>query len=204
MADKPIYVSRPSLPPIEEFVDEIRDMWETGMMTHQGPKHNKLQAELEKFLDVPHITLFANGHLALELGLNAMKLEGEVITTPFTFGSTTQAILRNGLKPVYCNIREDDYTIDADKIESLITDKTVAIVPVHVYGNICDVEKIESIAKKHNLKVIEDACHGPLSEYKGKKLGTIGDCAAFSFFSNKNISTGEGGMFISNNKEQHF
>jgi len=193
MSDKPIYVSRPSLPPLEEFVEEIRDMWETGMMTHQGPKHNRLQAELEKFLDTPHITLFANGHLALELGLNAMKLEGEVITTPFTFGSTTQAILRNGLKPVYCDIREDDFTIDADKIESLITDKTVAIVPVHVYGNICDVEKIEAIAKKHNLKVIYDGAHAFGEIYKGVNAANFGDMTMFSFHATKVFNTVEGG-----------
>jgi len=193
MSQKPIYVSRPSLPPLEEFVAEIRDMWETGMMTHQGPKHNKLQAELEKYLDAPNITLFANGHLALELGLNAMELQGEVITTPFTFGSTTQAILRNGLKPVYCDIREDDFTIDADKIEALITENTVAIVPVHVYGNVCEVEKIADIAKKYNLRVIYDGAHAFGEVYKGINTANFGDMTMFSFHATKVFNTVEGG-----------
>ncbi len=198
---KPIYVSRPSLPPLEEYVNEICDMWETGIMTHQGPKHNKLQVELQKFLQVPNITLFANGHLALELGLNAMKLEGEVITTPFTFGSTTQAILRNGLKPVFCDIREDDFTIDADKIESLINDKTVAIVPVHVYGNICDVEKIEDIAKRYQLKVIYDGAHAFGEVYKGTNVANFGDMTMFSFHATKVFNTVEGGCLCYKNGE---
>ena len=163
---KKLYVARPSLPSMEEFVEEIKDMWDTGIMTHQGPKHNRLQAELEKFMQVSHVTLFANGHLALELGLESWQLSGEVITTPFTFGSTTQAILRNGLTPVYCDINEDDYTIDCNKLESLITEKTCAIVPVHVYGNICDVERICEIAKRYRLKVVYDGAHAFGETYK--------------------------------------
>lgn len=193
---KKIFVSRPSLPPLEEYVEEIKDMWETGIMTHQGPKHNRLQEELEQFMGVSNVTLFANGHLALELGLASWQLSGEVITTPFTFVSTTQAILRNGLTPVYCDIKEDDYTIDCDKLESLITERTCAIVPVHVYGNICEVERIQDIANRHNLKVIYDGAHAFGETYKGKNIAQFGDMTMFSFHATKVLNTVEGGCIV--------
>ncbi len=190
---KKIYVARPSLPSVEEFVEEIKDMWETGIMTHQGPKHNRFQAKLEQFMGVSNVTLFANGHLALELGLESWQLSGEVITTPFTFGSTTQAILRNGLTPVFCDIKKDDYTIDCDKLESLITEKTCAIVPVHVYGNVCDVERIQNIADRYHLKVIYDGAHAFGETYKGKNIAQYGDMTMFSFHATKVLNTVEGG-----------
>jgi len=190
---KNIYVVRPSLPPLEEYVEEIKDMWETGIMTHTGPKHQKLQKELEAYLEVPNVSIFANGHLALELGIKALGLQGEIITTPFTFGSTTQAILRNGCTPVFCDIREDDYTMDCDKLEALITDKTVAILPVHVYGNVCDVERIQAIADKHNLKVIYDGAHAFGEKYKGIDVSNFGDFTMFSFHATKVFNTVEGG-----------
>lgn len=196
MSDKPIYVVKPSLPPLEEYVAEIKDMWETGIMTHQGPKHQKLEKELKEYLSAKNITLFGNGHQAMELGINALGLEGEVITTPFTFGSTTQAILRNGLKPVYCDIREDDFTIDCDKIEELITEKTCAILPVHVYGNICDVERIQQIADKHNLKVIYDGAHAFGEIYKDENAANFGDMTMFSFHATKVFNTVEGGCIV--------
>lgn len=193
--EKKIFVVKPSLPSLEEYMEEIQDIWETGIMTHNGPKHHKLQAELEKLLDTPHVTLFANGHLALELGIEALGLKGsgEVITTPFTFGSTTQAILRNGLTPVFCDIRDDDFTIDCDKIEALITDKTVAILPVHVYGNVCDVDRIQEIADKHGLKVIYDGAHAFGEFYKGRSTANFGDMTMFSFHATKVFNTVEGG-----------
>jgi Predicted pyridoxal phosphate-dependent enzyme apparently involved in regulation of cell wall biogenesis len=194
--ERKIFVTRPSLPPLEEYVEEIKEMWETGIMTHQGPKHNELQAKLETYMDVPYITLFANGHMALELGLESLKLKGEVITTPFTFGSTTQAILRNGLTPVYCDIKQDDYTIDCDKLERLITEKTSAIVPVHVYGNICEVEKIQEIADRHDLKVIYDGAHAFGELYKGKNVAHYGDMVMFSFHATKVLNTVEGGCLV--------
>ncbi len=193
MIQKKIYVSRPSLPPIEEYMDEIRDVWETGIMTHQGPKHVELQEKLQSFLGAPNITLFGNGHLALELGIKSMHLSGEAITTPFTFGSTTQAILRNDIRPVYCDVRSDDYTMDADKIEDLITDKTSVIVPVNVYGNICDIDRIEKIAKKHGLKVIYDSAHAFGETYRGRNASTFGDASMFSFHATKVFNTVEGG-----------
>ncbi|MCR5737757.1 MAG: DegT/DnrJ/EryC1/StrS family aminotransferase [Eubacterium sp.] len=196
MSNKPIYVVKPSLPPLEEYVEEIKDMWETGIMTHQGPKHQRLQKELQEYMDAENITLFGNGHQAMELGIQSMKLEGEVITTPFTFGSTTQAILRNGLTPVYCDIKEDDFTIDCDKIEELITEKTCAILPVHVYGNMCDVERIREIAEKHHLKVIYDGAHAFGEIYKGVNAANFGDMTMFSFHATKVFNTVEGGCIV--------
>ena len=166
--EKKILVTRSSLPPIEEYIDEIRDIWESHWLTNMGEKHQALQEGLKKYLGVECIDLFTNGHMALELSLQALNLQGEVITTPFTFASTTHAIVRNGLTPVFCDIRPDDFTMDADKIESLITDRTCAIMPVHVYGNVCDVEKIQKIADKYGLKVIYDAAHTFGVKYKGQ------------------------------------
>ena len=193
---KPIYVTKPSLPPIQEYESEIADIWETGIMTHQGPKHQRLEKELQKFLNADNITLFANGHLALELGLEAMGITGEVITTPFTFGSTTQAILRNNCTPVFCDIKEDDFTLNPDLLETLITEKTTAIVPVHVYGNVCDDAKIEEVAKKHNLKVIYDGAHAFDEEYNGINVANLGDATMFSFHATKVFNTVEGGCLV--------
>lgn len=193
MNKKAIYVVSPSLPPLEEYVEEIKTMWETGILTHTGPKHVELQKKLEEYFGVENVALFANGHLALELGLDALELSGEVITTPFTFGSTTQAILRRNLTPVFCDIREDDYTIDCDRIEELITERTTAIVPVHVYGNICEYERIQEIAKRHGLKVIYDAAHAFGEVYKGVNVAGMGDMSMFSFHATKVFQTVEGG-----------
>ena len=160
-----------------------------------GVEHKQFQAELEAYLDCPHVILFTNGHLALENVIAAMQFPkgSEVITTPFTFVSTTHAISRNGLIPVFCDVNPTDYTIDADLIESLITDKTVAIIPVHVYGNICNVEKIDYIAKKYNLKVIYDAAHAFAVKYKGVSAANFGDASMFSFHATKVFNTIEGG-----------
>lgn len=192
MEEKPVYVVKPSLPPLEEYVREICDMWETGILTHTGPKHVRLQSELEKFMEADHVSLFANGHLALELGIEALGLSGEVITTPFTFGSTVQAVLRNGLTPVFCDINAYDYTIDCDKIEALITDKTSAILPVHVYGNLCDADRIRSIADRYHLRVIYDAAHAFGEVYKGRSVAALGDMSMFSFHATKVFHTVEG------------
>ncbi len=188
-----INVTRATLPPFEEYIDEIRDIWDSHWLTNMGQKHNELEKKLCDRLKVSNISLFCNGHMALELVIQAFGLTGEVITTPFTFSSTTHAIVRNGLKPVFCDIDPDDYTIDVTKIEELITDKTSAIVPVHVYGNICNVEEIDKIAKKHGLKVIYDAAHAFGEEYKGKGIGTYGDASMFSFHATKVFNTIEGG-----------
>ena len=174
-------------------VEEISDIWESRWLTHTGPKHQQLEKDLESFLDTPNVELFSNGHMALELALRVLKVKGEVITTPFTFASTTQAIADVGLTPVFCDINETDYTMDVDKIEDLITEKTEAIVPVHVYGNICDYKKIEEIAEKHHLKVIYDAAHAFGETIDGKNVANLGDVSMFSFHATKVFNTVEGG-----------
>ncbi|MCI8975733.1 MAG: DegT/DnrJ/EryC1/StrS family aminotransferase [Lachnospiraceae bacterium] len=190
---KEILVTRSSLPPWEEYLSEIQDIWDTHWLTNMGEKHEKLRKELISYLEVSNIELFTNGHMALELALQAMDLHGEVITTPFTFASTTHAIVRNGLKPVFCDINPLDFTIDVGKIEDLITEKTCAIMPVHVYGNVCDVEEIDRIAQKYNLKVVYDAAHAFGIKYKGMGIGTFGDASCFSFHATKVFNTIEGG-----------
>src|SRR5690625_409001 len=144
---KPIQVTQSSMPNFEDYVEEIKDLWDSRWLTNMGEKHKKLEIELKKYMNTPNITLFTNGHLALENAIAAFDLSGQVITTPFTFASTTHAIVINGLTPVFCDINPDDYTMATDKLEDLITDKTTAIIPVHVYGNVCDVNEIKRIAK---------------------------------------------------------
>lgn len=196
-----ILVTRSSMPDYEEYIEEIKDIWETHWLTNMGPKHKKLQSQLKDYLDVENIDLFTNGHMALELSLQALKLQREVITTPFTFASTTHAIVRNGLTPVFCDINPVDYTIDVSKIESLITDKTTAILPVHVYGNVCDIEEIQRIADKYGLKVIYDAAHTFGVRYKGKGIGCFGDVSCFSFHATKVFNSIEGGASCFRNKD---
>ena len=191
--EEKIFVTRPSMPPMEEYIEEIQSIWDEHILTNMGPKHKKLEAELVKYLKVPYISLMVNGHMALEMAIQALNLTGEVITTPFTFASTTHAIVRNGLQPVFCDIDPLTCTIDADKIEGLITDRTSAILPVHVYGNVCNVEKIDKIAKKHGLKVIYDAAHAFGEEYKGIGIGNFGNASMFSFHATKSFNTIEGG-----------
>lgn len=199
--EKRILVARSSLPPFEEYVEKIRPLWDSVWLTNMGENHEALSRELAEYLKVPYVSLFTNGHLALELCIQGLGLSGEVITTPFTFASTTQAIVRCGLTPVFCDINPKDYTIDADRIEDLITEKTSAIIPVHVYGNICDVEKIDAIAKKHGLKVIYDAAHAFGVTYKGKGIGSFGDASMFSFHATKVFHTIEGGAITTGNEE---
>lgn len=192
---KRINVTRSSMPTFEEYCDEIKELWDSRWLTNMGIKHQQLQEKLEAYLGVPHVTLFTNGHIALETVIEAMGFsEGaEVITTPFTFASTTHAIVRNGLVPVFCDVKADDYTMDPAKIEALITERTVAIVPVHVYGNLCDDEAICAIAKKYNLKVIYDAAHAFGASYRGKSAGALGDASMFSFHATKVFHSIEGG-----------
>ena len=175
-----INVTRSSMPSYEEYCEEIKSIWDTVHLTNMGPIHNRLQQQLAEYLKVDNIELFVNGHLALYCAIKAFKLKGEIITTPFTFASTTNAIVEAGCTPVFCDIK-DDYTIDETKIEALITDKTVAILPVHVFGNICNIEEIDKIAKKHNLKVIYDGAHIFGVEYKGKGIASYGDACMLSF-----------------------
>lgn len=190
-----INVTRSSMPTYEEYIEEIKDIWDSHWLTNMGTKHHQLQAELETYLDTPHVTLYTNGHLALENAIASMDFPkgGEVITTPFTFASTTHAIVRNGLVPVFCDVNDVDYTMDVSKIEALITDKTVAVIPVHVYGNICDVDEIKHIADKHGLKVIYDAAHAFGVVKDGINVANFGDMSMFSFHATKVFNTIEGG-----------
>lgn len=188
-----ILVTQSSMPSIEKYQSEISSMWDTHWLTNMGPKHKKLQDDLRQYLGTDHIELLTNGHMALELTLQAMNLQGEVITTPFTFASTTHAIVRSGLTPVFCDIDSVTYTIDTDKLESLITDRTCAIMPVHVYGNVCNIEEIERIAHKYELKIIYDAAHTFGETYKNQGIANFGDASCFSFHATKVFNTIEGG-----------
>lgn len=188
-----IFVTRSSMPSMEEYIEEIRSIWDSHWLTNMGVKHKTLQAELQKYMGVPNVELLTNGHMALELSLQALNLQGEVITTPFTFASTTHAIVRNGLEPVFCDIDPETYTMDVTQIERLITDRTCAILPVHVYGNVCNVEEIERIAHKYELKVLYDAAHTFGETYKGQGIGSFGDASCFSFHATKVFNTIEGG-----------
>ena len=191
--DNNILVTRSSMPSMEEYIEEIRSIWDSHWLTNMGEKHKALQTELQKYMGVPAVELLTNGHMALELSLQAMNLQGEVITTPFTFASTTHAIVRNGLEPVFCDIDPETYTMDVTQIERLITDRTCAILPVHVYGNICNIEEIERIAHKYGLKVLYDAAHTFGETYKGQGIGNFGDASCFSFHATKVFNTIEGG-----------
>lgn len=190
-----INVTRSSMPSFEEYCEEIKELWDSHWLTNMGVKHQQLEEQLKGYLGTPYVTLYTNGHLALENVIAAMNLPagGEVITTPFTFASTTHAIVRNGLVPVFCDINDVDYTMDVTKIENLITEKTCAIIPVHVYGNVCDVDVIQTIADRHHLKVIYDAAHAFGVTYKGKGIGNYGDASMFSFHATKVFNTIEGG-----------
>ena len=201
--EKVINVVQSSLPPLDEYVEEISSIWETHWLTHTGPKHQELAKQLKEYLGVENIALFANGHLSLEMAIEALGIKGEVITTPFTFASTTQAIVRCGLTPVFCDIEPDTYTLDPEKIEALITERTSAILPVHVYGNVCNWREIERIAKKHDLKVIYDAAHAFGETYQGKGVGSFGDLSTFSFHATKVFHTIEGGCVCSKTREQY-
>lgn len=188
-----ILVTRSSMPDMDEYMDEIRSIWDLRWLTNMGPKHEEFKKELTKYLGVDNVELLVNGHLALEMTMQAMGLKGDVITTPFTFVSTTHAIVRCGLNPVFCDIDPWDYTINADKLELVLTKDTCAVMPVHVYGNICNIEAIDDFAKKHGLKVIYDAAHTFGETYKGKGIGSFGDASCFSFHATKVFHTIEGG-----------
>ncbi len=191
--DPPVMVTRSSLPPLEDYVEMLKPLWESAWLTNMGEYHKQFAAQLKEYLHTPNLELFVNGHMALELVIQAMNLSGEVITTPFSFASTTHAIVRNGLTPVFGDINPVDYTLDADRLEDLITEKTSAIVPVHVYGHICDVERIGEIADRHHLKVIYDAAHTFGEEYNGIGIGRFGDASMFSFHATKVFHSIEGG-----------
>ncbi len=197
-----INVTKSSMPLFDEYIDEIKVLWQTHWITNTGVKYLKFQENLVKYLGVENTSLYTNGHLALEAAIALFNFPrgSEIITTPFTFVSTTNAIVRNGLVPRFCDINDKDFTIDADKIEELVNDKTVAILPVHVYGNVCQVDKIERIARKYNLKVIYDAAHAFGVKFRGIGIGNFGDVSMFSFHATKVFNTIEGGCICFKDK----
>ena len=202
MAEK-ILVTKSSMPPYEEYIKAIKPLWDSHWLTNMGTYHKELEEKLRIYLNVPELSLMVNGHMALEMAIQTFGFpEGaEVITTPFTFVSTTHAIVRNHLNPVFCDVKLSDGTIDENQIEDLITEHTVAIIPVHVYGNVCNLEKIQEIADKYNLKVIYDAAHAFGVKYKGIGIGSFGDASIFSFHATKIFNTIEGGaVAFSNHK----
>ncbi len=193
-----INVTRSSMPTFEEYCAEIKELWDSRWLTNMGAKHKQLEADLLRYLGSDYVKLYVNGHLALENILEAYAFPkgSEVITTPFTFASTTHSIVRSGLTPVMCDVNPVDYTMDVNLMEGLITDKTVAIMPVHVYGNLCDVERIQEIANKHGLKVIYDAAHAFAVRYKGISSANFGDASMFSFHATKVFNSIEGGALF--------
>jgi dTDP-4-amino-4,6-dideoxygalactose transaminase len=197
----PIYITKPFLPPFEEFNEGLKRIWNSRMLTNFGPLYTELLSCLKNYLQVENLSLVVNGHQALEIAISALQLSGEVITTPFTFASTTHAIVRSGLEPVFCDIRMDNYNIDESKIEALITNKTSAILPVHVFGTPCNVEAIDSIAKQYGIKVIYDAAHAFGVKIGDRGIGSFGDITMFSFHATKVYNTIEGGALAFSNKE---
>jgi dTDP-4-amino-4,6-dideoxygalactose transaminase len=196
---KRINVTKSSLPSFFSYMKLIKTVWKSNQLTNFGPLHSKLEHTLKEYLSVDNIYLVANGHLALELAIELLQLEGEVITTPFTFVSTTNSIIRSGLRPVFCDINRDNFTIDVNMIESLITENTSAILAVHVYGNICDIDEIARIASKYKLKVLYDAAHSFGITYNGKSIMSYGDISITSFHAAKLYNTAEGGAIFINN-----
>lgn len=197
-----INVTKSSMPSFDEYIEEIRPIWESRWLSNRGAASVKFEEELKKYLSCDNIWLFANGHVALEVALQALELNksmpkdvrGEVITTPYTHVSTTEAIVRNGLEPVFVDVKEDNYTINPELIEAAITERTVAIVATHVYGFLCDVDSIDEIAKKHNLKVVYDAAHAFGVKLNGISAANYGDAAMFSTHATKVFHTIEGGL----------
>lgn len=202
---KSIFVTKPYLPDKNEFMEYLDKIWENQWLTNQGPLHIQFETELRKYLDVQNVVLNVNGHLALESALQCLDLQkgGEIITTPFTFSSTPHSIVLSGFKPVYCDIKEADMTIDETKIESLINKDTVAILPVHVYGHPCNVKKIDEIATKYKLKVVYDAAHAFGVKVGGKGIARFGDISMFSFHATKLFHSIEGGALAFNNNKYY-
>ena len=196
MENKKITVTSPLLPPLEEFIPYLEDIWKSKWLTNNGPYHQELERALCSYLKVPYISLFTNGTLPLMVAIQALRITGEVITTPFSFVATTHSLWWNGIKPVFVDIDPKTGNLDPDKIEAAITPKTTAIMPVHVYGNPCDTKRIEEIADTYGLKVIYDAAHAFGVEVEGESLLNAGDLATLSFHATKTYNTFEGGALV--------
>lgn len=196
MNNKKITVTSPLLPELDDFIEDLKNIWESKWITNNGDYHKKLEKALAEYLKVPYVSLFTNGTLPLMTALQAMRITGEVITTPYSFVATTHSIWWNGCKPVFVDINPKTGNIDPDKIEAAITPRTTAIMPVHVYGTPCDTKAIQEIADKYGLKVIYDAAHAFGVEVNGESILNAGDISTLSFHATKVFNTIEGGAMI--------
>lgn len=192
----PIYVTQPALPELDEFIPYLKRIWDNRILTNNGPFHQQLEKELAVFLDVPYISLFANGTLALVTALQALRITGEVITTPYSFVATTHSLWWNNIKPVFVDIDPIYGNLDPEKVEAAITPKTTAILPVHVYGNPCNVKRMQEISDVYGLKLIYDAAHCFGVKHLGKGICNFGDLSILSFHATKVFNTMEGGAII--------
>lgn len=197
MSDKPIFVTQPFLPPLPEFLPFLEQIWNSRTLTNGGPFHQRLEAALCEHLGVPHISLFTNATIALVSALQALRVTGEVITTPYTFVATAHSLLWNGIKPVFVDVEPGSLNLDPSKIEAAITPQTTAIMPIHCYGRPCNVEEIQRIADTYNLKVIYDAAHAFGVNHAGSSVLNHGDLSILSFHATKVFNTFEGGAIIS-------
>ena len=194
--EEKIFVTRPNLPPLDEFINSLEDIWDCKWLTNMGKFHKEFEKALCDYLGVKYISLFTNGTLALITALQVSRITGEVITTPFSFVATTHALHWNGIKPVFCDVEPEFYNLNPEKIEAAITPKTTAILPVHVYGNPCRVERIAEIADTYGLKVIYDACHAFGVSFNGNSILNHGDLSVLSFHATKVFTTFEGGAIV--------
>ena len=201
MSDKPTYVTQPSLAPLNEYVELLEGVWQRGILTHNGPLVQELEQRLCEVLNLPNFVAVSNGTVAIQMAIKALELKGEIITSPFTWIATVSAIKWEGCTPVFCDIDPETLNLDSTKIEAYINENTVAIMPVHVFGNPCDVEAIQHIADKYGLKVIYDAAHAVGSTYLGKSVLEWGDISATSLHATKLLNTAEGGGCITNNED---
>ncbi len=198
--EKVIFVTRPVFPTIEEVTEKLRDIWNSKWLTNNGPQHTMLERELKNFLKVPHLSLFNNGTIALMVACQSLRLSGEVITTPFTFAATPHVLSWNNITPIFCDVDAETMNIDADKIESMITPRTTAILAVHVFGTPCAVEKIQEVADRYGLRVVYDAAHAFGVEIGGQGIGNFGDISMLSFHATKLYHTVEGGALVMKNE----
>ena len=196
-----IFVTQPTLAPLSEYAELLEGVWSSGIMTHNGPLVRRFEKEFCEYEKIDRIVAVVNGTVAIQMAIRALQLKGEIITTPFSFIATTSSIIYEGCIPVFVDIDPETFNLDPKKIEAAITPRTVAIMPVHVFGNPCDIEAIDAIAQKHHLKVIYDAAHGVGSTYRGRALLSYGDISATSFHATKMLNTAEGGGCVARDEE---
>ena len=196
-----IFVTQPTLAPLSEYTELLKGVWASGIMTHNGPLVQRFEKEFCEYEKVDRIVAVVNGTVALQMAIRALQLKGEIITSPFSFIATTSSIIYEGCTPVFADIDPETFNLDPAKIEAAITPRTVAIMPVHVFGNPCDIDAIDAIAQKHHLKVIYDAAHGVGSTYRGRALLSYGDISATSFHATKMLNTAEGGGCVARDEE---